>query len=248
MAIKRGPDGIPVDTPSIKITESEPPTVSNPSNADDSLSISVNFDDQPTQKSTATPPNQEPVGTPPPGGQSLFLDDAPTVPARAMNTSPEPSEPSAAPKPLLDDQATVIHRASPPDATNDQTTPRHDPMSDPVSGWLVVAHGPGKGNFLKLGYGQNSIGRDPEQRVSLNFGDTQISRTNHATVTYDPRSNQFYLQPGTGTNLTYLNQEPMPVLQPMPLPEYSEITLGDTKLLFVPLCSEHFTWDQPKES
>lgn len=240
MAIKRGPDGIPVDTPSIKMTESEPPTISNPSTKGDSLSISVNFDDQPTHKQLDPAPIQDP----PPGEQSLFLDDAPTVPARTMNI---PSEPAAAPKPLLDDQATVIHRAVSTNTANDQTTPVHDPMNDPVSGWLVVVHGPGKGNFLKLGYGQNSIGRDAGQRVSLNFGDSQVSRTNHATVTYDPRSNQFYLQPGTGTNLTYLNQESMPVLQPMRLPQHSEITLGDTKLLFVPLCGEHFTWDQLQE-
>ncbi|MAM71483.1 MAG: hypothetical protein CMP91_10110 [Gammaproteobacteria bacterium] len=115
-------------------------------------------------------------------------------------------------------------------------------MADPVVGWLVVIDGPGKGNYLKLGNGQNSIGRGPTERVKLDFGDEQISRANHAILTFDPRGLSFYIQQGSGTNLAYLNNSP--VLAPAQLSPGSRITLGETTLLFVPLCGENFTWDE----
>jgi hypothetical protein len=51
---------------------------------------------------------------------------------------------------------------------------------EPVVGWLVITSGPGRGQSLQLGYGMNSIGRNEAQRVSLDFGDEEISRENHA--------------------------------------------------------------------
>ena len=113
-------------------------------------------------------------------------------------------------------------------------------MEDPVVGWLVVIDGPGKGRALNLGYGVNSLGRGATDRVNLNFGDSRISQSSHATVTYDPRGRRFYLQHGSGKNLTYLNDEP--VLAPTELPASSHISVGDTTLRFVPLCGESFDW------
>src|SRR5438477_12896177 len=67
---------------------------------------------------------------------------------------------------------------------------------DPVVGWLVVLAGPGRGNARRLGYGQNSLGRDKSERVSLDFGDPSISRSKHCFVLYEPRKRQYYLRPG----------------------------------------------------
>lgn len=247
MAIKRGPDGIPVDTPSIKKTDAEQPTVATRADNNDApLNIDINID-QPTEKASSSPGQTGPTTAGASGG-SLFLDDTPTVPARGTRETRITEE---QPKPVLDDQATVIGRGAAPAAPGSTGAPTvavaDDAMSDPIAGWLIVIAGPGKGNALKLGYGQNTIGRSASERVSLDFGDSQISRSNHATVTYDPRGNQFYLQPGSGTNLTYLNQGNTPVLQPVPLPSHSEIVLGDTTLLFIPLCGEQFTWASLEE-
>ena len=115
-----------------------------------------------------------------------------------------------------------------------------DPMADPVVGWLVVTAGPGKGRTVPLGYGVNSLGRGGEVRVKLDFGDDQISRQGHATVTYDPRGRQFYLQHGGGKNLTYL--EDQPVLVPTALEAMQEFSIGVTMLRFVPLCGPEFDW------
>ena len=114
-------------------------------------------------------------------------------------------------------------------------------MDDPPAGWLVVIKGPGQGNFMAVGNGSNSIGRDESERVRVDFGDEMISRSGHSTITYDPRGKKFYLQHGAGKNLTYL--EGNPVLAPTELPGFSRITIGNTELLFVPLCCEQFDWD-----
>ena len=115
-----------------------------------------------------------------------------------------------------------------------------DAMDDPVVGWLVIIQGPGKGRALKLGYGANSIGRGEVNRISLDFGDDQISRDQHTTVTYDPRGKKFYVQQGSGTNLTYLNDQP--VLSPTELSTGNDITLGNTVVRFVPFCGQEFDW------
>ncbi len=120
-----------------------------------------------------------------------------------------------------------------------------DGMDDPVVGWLAIVEGPGKGRALQLGYGSNPIGRGETARVKLNFGDNQISRGGHAIVTYDPRGRKFYVQHGGGTNLTYLNDEP--VLTPAELPALSHISIGNTILRFVPLCGDAFDWQDTEE-
>jgi pSer/pThr/pTyr-binding forkhead associated (FHA) protein len=113
-------------------------------------------------------------------------------------------------------------------------------MQDPVVGWLVITAGPGQGRALALGYGRNSIARGPKARISLDFGDLEISRDEHAVITYDPKGRRFYLQHGGGTNLTYLNEQP--VLVPTELQGREIIWLGQTQLRFVPFCGEDFDW------
>ena len=115
-----------------------------------------------------------------------------------------------------------------------------DPMADPVSGWLVVVAGPGRGEVCQLGYGSNSLGRAENSRVRIDFGDDGISRDGHATVTYDPRGRKFYLQHGGGKNLTYLGDDP--VLMPAVLDAMQEFTIGRTTLRLVPLCGPDFDW------
>jgi hypothetical protein len=120
-------------------------------------------------------------------------------------------------------------------------TPSRDSFSiEPVVGWLVITEGPGKGQSLKLGFGMNSIGRANDERISLDFGDEEISRKGHAQVTYDPKGNKFYLQHGGGINLTYLGDSP--VLQAIELKGRELISIGNTKLAFIPFCGTDFSW------
>lgn len=116
-------------------------------------------------------------------------------------------------------------------------------MDDPVVGWLVIVDGPGRGAAVPLGYGMNSIGRASTERVQIDFGDDEISRSQHALVTYDPKSRKFFVQHGGGRNLTYLGADSQPVLTPIELTGGEEINVGSTKLRFVPFCGAEFDWN-----
>ncbi len=113
-------------------------------------------------------------------------------------------------------------------------------VPDPECGWLVVVDGPGLGSAVTVGYGNNRIGRDAGEDIVLDFGDTQISRENHAVLTYDGKNRRFYVQQGGGRNLTHVNEQL--VLTPVEISGGEILQMGDTKLKFVQLCGEEFDW------
>lgn len=140
-----------------------------------------------------------------------------------------------------DDDHTKIFRPSRKvDTSSTSVDSNYEVQVDPVVGWVVIVDGPGKGNALKLGFGLNSIGRDADDRVPLNFGDEEISRKSHAYLTYDPKGHKFYIQHGGGINLTYVGR--VPVLQTQELVGREIINIGKTFLCFIPFCGSEFTW------
>lgn len=190
--------------------------------------------DQATDRVGQSPP-------PPPGNRTTLEKGRLDAPTRVVGED----RPAAA----ADNEQTRLvggRRRKEDEKRRQEQAQSADAMDDPVVGWLVVVAGPGKGRALQLGYGANTLGRGNTDRVSLNFGDERISRSGHATVTYDPRGRRFYLQHGGGTNLTYLGEQP--VLAPTELPALSHIILGDTTLRFVPLCGEDFDWQDTGEN
>jgi hypothetical protein len=143
---------------------------------------------------------------------------------------------------VVDDERTRVHRGGSEAAAGEGLTEH----TSPVVGWLVVMEGPGRGQSLPLGYGMNHIGRSATNRLILDFGDEEVSRKTHTTLTHDPRGRKFYIQPGPdATNLTYLGPEPdwKPVLTPVEIFGGEMILLGRTKLKFVAFCGPDFTWD-----
>ena len=110
---------------------------------------------------------------------------------------------------------------------------------DPVVGWLVCIEGAEKGKDYRLLGRINTIGRGEKSDVRIQ-GDPTISHVNHARVGYGEKNNRFNLLPGDGRNIVYLNDEE--VFSPMPLKAYDLIDFGETKLIFIPLCGEQFTW------
>ena len=111
---------------------------------------------------------------------------------------------------------------------------------DPVVGWLACVAGPSRGKSYTIRGGVNSIGRSERMDIVIT-GDLKISSENHAKISYSDKHNRFNLLPGEGRNIVYLNDEE--VFTPMPLHAYDLIDFGETKLLFVPLCGEKFTWE-----
>ena len=103
---------------------------------------------------------------------------------------------------------------------------------EPVVGWLVCVEGPEVGKDYRLFGRINSIGRAEGNDVVLAQEHT-VSQKNHVRLAYDAKHNNFQLIPGEGTNVTYLNDEPLYV--PQKLNAYDVLEMGDTKLIFVPL-------------
>ncbi len=197
-------------------------------------------------------PAPAPQPAPPPGDETIFTRRAPggTDPEATRILQRASSGASQTPAPDGDPHTKLVRRPSSkpaataePGATAQEPAGGSDDMtSDPVVGWLVVIEGPGRGQCVTLGYGQNSIGREPGNRVVLPYGDGEISRHKHAVLTYDPRGRKFYIQHGESTNLTYV--EDSPVLAPTMLTGGEAIRVGDkTVLKFVPLCGDDFDWN-----
>lgn len=109
--------------------------------------------------------------------------------------------------------------------------------SNPVSGWLICLEGENKGRSFDLHIGKNFIGRSMRSDVVIN--DPQVSRENHFSIIYDPRSRNFYIT--TGSSIVYLNSNLLE--QPSILKENDSIEIGSSKFMFVPFCKEGRDWD-----
>lgn len=107
-------------------------------------------------------------------------------------------------------------------------------------GWIVVIAGPGRGTSFALTAGMSQIGRGEDQTIALDFGDTSISRNNHAAIVYDITTNQFLLGHGGKSNIVRLNDQP--VISNVTLNNGDIIRIGETSLRFVALCDEDFAW------
>ena len=114
---------------------------------------------------------------------------------------------------------------------------------EPVVGWLVCVEGPEVGKDYRLFGRINSIGRAEGNDVVLAQEHT-VSQKNHVRLAYDAKHNNFQLIPGEGTNVTYLNDEPLYV--PQKLNAYDVLEMGATKLIFLPLCNERFRWPEKR--
>ena len=152
-----------------------------------------------------------------------------------------------------DSDKTQLVRRSPrgqqPAAAPASTTGPGGSEHDPVTGWLVVISGPGKGSQVAIGEQDNHIGRgggSEEPRVRIGFGDQGISRSNAFVLRYDPKKRRFKVLPGGGTNIIYLNDEDLDA--PTELKAGDVIELSETKLRFVPFCGSGFDWADTDEA
>ncbi|PPB80568.1 FHA domain-containing protein [Albidovulum inexpectatum] len=107
-------------------------------------------------------------------------------------------------------------------------------------GWLVVVKGPGRGESFALRSGLSQIGRGEDQTIPLDFGDTAISRSNHASIVYDPETHETLLGHGGKANIVRLNGKPL--VSTEKLKNGDMIRIGETTLRFVALCDAEFNW------
>lgn len=110
----------------------------------------------------------------------------------------------------------------------------------PVTGWLVCVDGPARGKDFRIRAGYNYIGRAEHMDICIT-GDNKIGRERHAMIAYDPEEKVFFFGPADGKSIVRLNGKM--VMVPSEIQAYDVITIGATKLMFVPLCGERFSWD-----
>lgn len=110
---------------------------------------------------------------------------------------------------------------------------------DPIVGWLICVKGSNRGKDYRLHSGTNFIGRGKQNDVCIE-NDQAISTRNHASVSYDVRERVFYIAKGEVRNPTYLNGRAL--RSDADLVAYDRIEIGNTELIFVPLCNDQFNW------
>lgn len=109
-----------------------------------------------------------------------------------------------------------------------------------VVGWLICVKGACKGQDYRLHDGWNYIGRASDLDVSID--DPKISRR-MVKIAYESRSRTFVLAPCEDTkDIAYCCDKPL--YSTHELSAYDRISVGDTDLMFLPLCGENFVWEE----
>jgi len=202
-----------------------------------------------TQASEVPETAQETLAEEKPMADEPVAPDTPAPDTAALETAPE-SVPVAAEAPAADRRArvkTTFLGFERPDTHVQELIETAEPIRKaeaaaetfPV-GWLVITGGPGRGASITLKEGLMQIGRNDDQAIQLDFGDTGISRSNHAVIAYDPEDRKCYLGHGGKANLVRLNGKP--VLSTVPLTSGDLIRISETSIRFVAFCDENFDW------
>lgn len=114
---------------------------------------------------------------------------------------------------------------------------------NPVVGWLVCIEGSAKGTSYEIHSQYNFVGRSAKMDISIPE-DPHISAENSAVVAYDNIERVFFFGPGSGHNGVRVNGKM--ILNTTMINAYDVLTVGLTKLLFIPLCGDRFDWNDEK--
>ncbi len=191
----------------------------------------------------AAPPVSESPAPLPPVGAPAAPVQGPAVPADPEAAEPAPVPPQmpsqAPPSPL---QAAVNAAASYAGGQDVKTMAVWDAPAgaEPVVGWLVCIQGEYFGQSFPLKTGNNGVGRAMHMDIPLAQEPT-VSRNKHCVITFEPQNQEFYIQQGESSGLTYLNDEM--VLSPVRMAARDRIRLGKAEFILVPLCTDGFRWE-----
>ena len=197
---------------------------------------------QPTPAPQPTPQAEAPQATSAPW-------QVPQTEAPQATPAPQPTPQTEAPQPDTSFAKSETTPAAPSEQTeadaDKETTDlivetSEDEQTEEVyagktTGWLVALSGAHYGESFELKSGSNTLGA-VNAAITLN-GDDSISGI-HAEVSFDAKHNAFFAKPCEGS--LFINDQP--VDESVCLKAYNQLTLGQTKLLFFPLCGEDFSW------
>lgn len=165
----------------------------------------------------------------------------PTMPASDVSLE-RPGEDSYEDRPteVDDDGITIVEDSFEVKKTGGKTR-----QLRPVVGWLACVQGPCMGMDYRLHANYNRIGRNAS--LAVNVEDPKFSKSPVAWVGYFQKTNAFFIGAESSTNVLYVNDTPLPAGQSREFFAMDRVRMGDTELLFVPLCGEKFTWNTPIE-
>lgn len=112
--------------------------------------------------------------------------------------------------------------------------------TEPPVGYLICISGEDYGTGFALKTGNNTIGRG--QSMDVVIMDPKVSREKQAFVTYEPISRKFFVKPGEGSGLCYVNDQI--ILTPIEIHQFDKLKIGDTQLMLITVCCEQFSWDE----
>ena len=141
----------------------------------------------------------------------------------------------------IDNNTTVKPEAAQPEQKPEEKIeekPEQMPLGTQPVAFLVCISGAGYGDFFKVKAGKNSIAGGADADIRLD-NDSLVSAECHFAVTYVPDGNKFILS--TENGITYLNGNQVDAA--VELNAYDRIKAGGNELLFVPVCSDRFRWD-----
>lgn len=187
-------------------------------------------------------------------GTSYFYDGGDS---RAVDNTPSPTVPVNPNGGRVQPYQTTVSAGFQHDQSSSNGNmgayPRTEPISpvaasseesttfDPVVGWLVCIDGATKGRDYRIHSQCNYIGRNANMDISIPE-DPHISGENSAQINYVDRT--FSFGPVQGRNAVRINGKP--VFNVEKIEAYDVLTVGTTKLLFVPLCGDRFDWNEKK--
>ena len=105
--------------------------------------------------------------------------------------------------------------------------------------FVVCVDGPMTGASFVFQENRAVVGRQKNYEIAL-FRDNSVSRSPHAIISYDKDSLRYTVAQGdpekkVSVNGTFINAE-------QELKLYDIIGIGQTRMLFIPVCSEKFAW------
>ena len=165
-----------------------------------------------------------------------IVEEAPADPAAEIPAAPVAEAPVApVPGPMF-----VDTKPRDPNATVAMTESDMDYLPRVhARAFLVCVDGPMTGASFVFQENRAIVGRQKNYEIAL-FRDNSVSRSPHAIIAYDKDAVRYTVAQGdpekkVSVNGTFINAE-----QEIKL--YDIIGIGQTRMLFIPVCSEKFAW------
>lgn len=160
-----------------------------------------------------------------PATQPVMPVTQPVVPAtQAAFPATQPVEPAQLPKTM---------------PAADLEFPRTLPILSMVCGWLVCLDGSARGRDFAIRSGRNTVGYDRINDICLPRPGN-VAFGSQAILIYDEPNRRFVLQ--TRSSDSKISVNALPLVTPTELAAYDRITIDGAELLFIPLCSDRFSW------